>query len=142
MQTDPDILRLAHFDPEALQELALDPRAYDFNHPVNKRPNYHFGQWDPQHLDTKGRYRRFVVQQVTLDALMRRLIQAEDIPAEERLLEAAAVLAGTILMASGVCGWVSRQACTWRQASSSTQLPNFTMRPVSSASGMKCWGRR
>ena len=50
-------------------ELALDPRAYDFDHPVNKRPNYHFGQWDPHAIDPRGFYHRFVVQQVTLDAL-------------------------------------------------------------------------
>ena len=41
--TDSDLLRSACFDPAALDELAFDPRAYDFDHPVNKRPNYHFG---------------------------------------------------------------------------------------------------
>jgi len=49
--TDPSILREAFFDPDLLDELAVDPRAYDFDHPVNKRPNYHFGQWDPHLLD-------------------------------------------------------------------------------------------
>ena len=49
--------------------MALDPRAYDFDHPVNRRPNYHFGQWDPHHIDNRGYYSRFVLQQVTLDAL-------------------------------------------------------------------------
>ena len=62
-QTDDDILRAAHFDPVVLDELAIDPRAYDFDHPVNKRPNYHFGQWDPHQIDGQGRYTRFVVQQ-------------------------------------------------------------------------------
>jgi hypothetical protein len=71
-ETDEDLLRQACFTPTLLDELAIDPRAYDFDHPANKRPNYHFGQWDPHHLDNQGRYRRFVVQQVTLDALMRR----------------------------------------------------------------------
>ena len=71
--TDPALLEAAWFDPKLLDELAIDPRAYDFNHPVNKRPNYHFGQWDPHHLDGQGRYRRFVVQQVTLDALLERV---------------------------------------------------------------------
>ena len=84
--------------------IALDPRAYDFDHPANKRPNYHFGQWDPHLIDNSGRYRRFVVQQVTLDALMRRLTDTTDIPYDELLLEAASVLAGTILMASGISG--------------------------------------
>ena len=75
----------AYFDPDLLDELAIDPRAYDFDHPANKRPNYHFGQWDPHHIDNKGRYRRFVVQQVTLDALMRRLTDTPDIPRDELL---------------------------------------------------------
>ena len=48
--TDPAVLEAAWFDPKLLDELAIDPRAYDFNHPANKRPNYHFGQWDPHHL--------------------------------------------------------------------------------------------
>ncbi len=68
--TAPAILADAYFDPELLDELAFDPRAYDFDHPVNKRPNYHFGQWDPHHIDNRGRYRRFVLQQVTLDTLL------------------------------------------------------------------------
>jgi hypothetical protein len=103
-ETEDDLLRQACFDPDLLDELAIDPRAYDFDHPANKRPNYHFGQWDPHHIDNKGRYRRFVVQQVTLTALMRRLSDTADIPAGELLFEAAAVLAGTILMASGISG--------------------------------------
>lgn len=106
-ETDEDLLRSAHFDLGLLNELAADPRAYDFDHPANKRPNYHFGQWDPHHIDNQGRYRRFVVQQVTLDALMQRLLPEAGVaaPAEELEFEAAAVLAGTILMASGVSGW-------------------------------------
>lgn len=102
--TDAALLDAAGFDPELLDELAVDPRAYDFNHPVNKRPNYHFGQWDPHLLDDRGRYRRFVVQQVTLDALLERIRSVHDIPRDELLFEAAAVLAGTILMASGTSG--------------------------------------
>jgi len=102
--TDDNILRAAHFDPALLAELAFDPRAYDFDHPVNKRPNYHFGQWDPHHIDNAGRYRRFVIQQVTLEALMARVDEGQDAPYEQLLFEAAAVLAGTILMASGISG--------------------------------------
>ena len=102
--TDEEILRAACFDPEQLEELAIDPRAYDFDHPANKRPNYHFGQWDPHQINRQGRYRRFVVQQVTLDALMQRLTDASQLPPEEVLFEAAAVLAGTVLMASGISG--------------------------------------
>ncbi|MEX0819030.1 MAG: hypothetical protein WD070_05545 [Pirellulaceae bacterium] len=102
-QTDDDILRTACFDPQVLDELAIDPRAYDFDHPVNKRPNYHFGQWDPHHIDQQGRYTRFVLQQATLDALMQRLDSGEA-PLDELMVEAAAVLAGIILMGAGISG--------------------------------------
>ncbi len=60
---------------DALDELAFDPRAYDFNHPVNRRPNYHFGTWDQHLIDNKGRYRRFVIQQCTFDAVLARIEQ-------------------------------------------------------------------
>src|SRR6185437_3263445 len=90
---------------------ALDLRAYDHNHPVNRRPNYVFGEWDPHHLDNSGRYRRYVVRKITLDGLLDRVNQKENLPPlpggaprQERLFEAAAVLAGTILMAVGVTG--------------------------------------
>ncbi|MDA1053420.1 MAG: hypothetical protein O3C40_23475 [Planctomycetota bacterium] len=102
-QTDEDILRTAFFDPQVLEELAIDARAYDFDHPVNKRPNYHFGQWDPHHIDNQGRYTRFVIQQVTLDALMQRL-DSDAAPLCELMVEAAAVLAGIILMGAGISG--------------------------------------
>src|SRR5205823_8914704 len=105
-ETDPDLRHEAGFDPALLDELALDPRAYDHHHPVNKRPNYVFGEWDPHHLDGQGRYRRFVVRQCTLDALLERVNAAD--PAgphrAEYLHEAACVLAGTVLMAAGVSG--------------------------------------
>lgn len=102
--TDENLLRQACFFPHRLEELAIDPRAYDFDHPANKRPNYHFGQWDPHQIDHHGFYRRFVVQQITLDALMRRLTEETQLPADELKFEAAAVLAGTVLMASGISG--------------------------------------
>jgi hypothetical protein len=104
--TDPDILSRAWFDFEHLEEIALDPRAYDFDHPANRRPNYHFGQWDPHLLDKSQCYSRFVLQQITLDALLSRY-EEPGLPASERevrLFEAAAVLAGTMLMASGTSG--------------------------------------
>ena len=103
-ETDEDILRRAGFDLEMLEELAVDPRAYDFDHPVNQRPNYHFGQWDPHQIDNSGFYRRFVIQQVTIDALLARVHEYSTSPRHELLTEAAAVLAGTILMASGITG--------------------------------------
>ena len=103
-----DILRAASLEPDQMIEVAIDPRAYDFDHPVNRRPNYHFGGWDERSIDLEGRYNRFVVRAVTLSALQSRLDesagqnQAVD---AELLEEAASVLAGTMLMASGISGW-------------------------------------
>lgn len=102
--TPEELLERAWFRLERLEELALDPRGYDFEHPVNRRPNYHFGCWDPHRLDQRGYYCRYILQQVTLDALSQRVQSAGDIPREELLFEAAAVLAGTMLMGSGVTG--------------------------------------
>lgn len=116
-ETNPQILRAAFFDPQRLEELAIDPRAFDFDHPINKRPNHHFGQWDEHQIDQKGYFSRFIIHQVTLDALLERVERDsqpptevdEDprrrpIPREQLMEEAGAVLAGTILMASGVSG--------------------------------------
>jgi hypothetical protein len=102
--TDPEILRAASFDPARLVELALDPRAYDFDHPVNRRPNYHFGSWDERRIGEDGHYERFVVRQVTLDALLSRVEEDSVNNRDELLVEAASVLVGTILMASGISG--------------------------------------
>ncbi len=115
-QTDPQILKEAQFDPEKLDELAIDPRAFDFDHPINKRPNHHFGQWDEHQIDGSGFYRRFIIHQVTLDSLLSRVEDemagssigdsAENAQQtrDELVWEASAVLAGTMLMASGVSG--------------------------------------
>jgi len=107
-QTDPHLLRAAHFDPEKLSELAIDPRAFDFDHPINQRPNHHFGQWDEHAIDGSGFFRRFIVHQVTLDALLERVdsmaVENPEISPEEALHEASAVMAGTMLMASGISG--------------------------------------
>jgi hypothetical protein len=112
--TDPGILQDAYFDPDLLDELAVDMRGYDFGHPADKRPNYIFGEWDPHHIDNQGRYRRFIVRQVVLEGLLRRVEEQgagaggqrseSEVPAPDLLWEAAAVLAGTILMAAGVSG--------------------------------------
>ena len=92
------------FDLSLLEELAVDPRAYDFDHPVNKRPNYLFGQWDLGKLDNAGRCRRFIVQQISLDAMLERVEHRGSLQYEEMIYEAAAVLAGTILMGSRISG--------------------------------------
>lgn len=108
-QTDPHILRAAHFDVSRLNELALDPRAFDFDHPINQRPNHHFGQWDEHTIDGQGYFRRFIVHQVTIDALLDRVESCKNDPEtlidhDEAMIEASAVMAGTMLMASGVSG--------------------------------------
>lgn len=118
-----DLLDEAQLDLNALEELAFDPRAYDHNHPANRRPNYVFGEWDPHHIDSQGRYSRFVVRQTILDLLLRRIAEGRtlnfkldpktknyyaefSVPWDdsERIFESAAVLAGTTLMATMLCG--------------------------------------
>jgi hypothetical protein len=130
--TDPDILHQAWFDPKLVEELALDPRAYDFDHPASKRPNHHFGQWDLHRVDNRGFYRRFVLQQVTLDALLSRVNsppgnnggrEGTAATRDERMFEAAAVLAGTILMASGTTG--NGPACHSSDVTLSNLLPHI-----------------
>ncbi|MBP5622700.1 MAG: hypothetical protein J6X44_11875, partial [Thermoguttaceae bacterium] len=103
--TDQDILQDALFDPQNLRELSVDPRAYDFDHPVNRRLNYSFGTWDDRCIDENGYYRRFIVHRATLDAIMSRVWdEKNDELRSEYEYEAASVLAGTMLMGSGVCG--------------------------------------
>ncbi|MFM7109488.1 MAG: hypothetical protein ACKOZU_13000, partial [Planctomycetaceae bacterium] len=104
------LLRQADFDPAALEELAIDPRAFDFLHPAASRPNYLFGLWDPARIDEQGRYRRMVIQQATLDGILAWPDRAAAVGApspeldEEHRRESAAVLAGVVLMASGLSG--------------------------------------
>jgi hypothetical protein len=130
--TRPDILRQAWFEPDQVLEIALDPRAYEFDHPASKRPNHHFGQWDPNSVDNRGYYRRFVLQQVTLDALLARVHaerikdrknQEPDACSSIHLFESAAVLAGTILMASGISG--NGPGCHGSDVTLSTLLPHI-----------------
>jgi hypothetical protein len=101
---DPGLLRDAYFDPALLDELAVDPRGYDFSHPADKRPNYCFGEWDPDHIDSKGYYRRFVLRHVTLEGLAKRIDNPGDVSREELLYEAACVLVCTMLMGAGTSG--------------------------------------
>ncbi|HIK94354.1 MAG TPA: hypothetical protein EYG03_20620 [Planctomycetes bacterium] len=103
-QLPEDMTAPAHFSLEHLDELSLDIRAHDHLHPVNKRTNYMFGEWDPEVIDTKGFYRRFIIRRIILDSLQRWMDVSTEIPEEERLFDASAVLAGTILMASAISG--------------------------------------
>ena len=93
----------ADFDLSMLEELAVDPRAFDFLHPAASRPNYLFGLWDPDRIDGRGWYRRLVVQQATLEGI-RSWSEQPGAPSHERLHEASAVLAGVLLMAAGLSG--------------------------------------
>jgi hypothetical protein len=107
-RTEPILLEEACFDPDRMDELAFDPRAHDHFHPINKRPNVLFGEWDPHTIDNAGYFRRFVLRQMTLDTLLTWVDPPDAVAAagdrSERLFEAAAVLAGTILMGAGVSG--------------------------------------
>ena len=105
------LLRQADFDLALLEELAFDPRAFDFLHPAASRPNYLFGLWDPARIDGQGFYRRMVVQQATLDGILSWadasvMSPSDREPSRQAQLrrESAAVLAGVILMASGLSG--------------------------------------
>lgn len=100
-----DILHDSYFDLDNLEELVLDQRAYDHLHPVNKRTNYLFGEWDPHRIDNRGFFRRFVVRQIILDSLQGWIDDKKSRTARaERLFDAAAALCGTMLMASSVSG--------------------------------------
>ena len=106
--TDAHILRAAEFSLERLKELAVDERAFDFDHPINQRPNHHFGQWDDDTINLDGYFERFILHAVTLEALLDRVAacEAEDppVPRDEAMVEAASALACTMLMGSGIAG--------------------------------------
>ena len=99
-----DLLEQSHFRLRMLDELAVDVRAHDHMHPVNKRTNYMFGEWDPHVIDVKGDYRRFVVRKIILDALCDWVEEDGQGARKERLFDAAAALCGTMLMASSISG--------------------------------------
>ena len=107
-KTDEHILRAAEFSLDRLQELSIDPRAFDFDHPINQRPNHHFGQWDDDTISLDGYFERFIFHAVTLEALLDRIdacgAESPPVPYSEALLEAASALACTMLMGSGIAG--------------------------------------
>lgn len=103
--TPEDILIDSHFQLSQLKELSLDQRAYDHMHPMYKRTNYMFGEWDPHQIDISGKYTRFVLRSIVLDALFDWIEKAsQKQPREAVIFEASAVLCGTILMASTISG--------------------------------------
>jgi len=103
-ETPDDVLSASYFDLSCLDELAIDVRAHDHEHPMNKRTNYMFGEWDPHQIDNKGQYRRFVVRKIILDLLLQWMQEFSHVPDEELLYDASATLCGTMLMASSVSG--------------------------------------
>jgi hypothetical protein len=103
-ETPPEILAEAHFDLSQVDELALDVRAHDHTHPVTKRTNYTFGEWDPHRIDLKGHYTRFVIRKIVVDSLLAWMREQKKLSASERLYDASAVLCGTMLMASAISG--------------------------------------
>lgn len=103
-QVPEELLGAAYFNPQHLDELSLDPRAHDHLHPVNKRTNYIFGEWDPHLIDNQGFYRRFVLRKIILESLLNWMDSQDEMDDDEALFDAAAVLSGTILMASSISG--------------------------------------
>ena len=63
-----------------------------------------FGEWDPHRIDNNGFYRRFILRKIIVDAMVNWIELQTDLPLEERLHDAAAVLCGTMLMASSISG--------------------------------------
>ncbi len=117
-QTPADMLDEAEYHPDQMVELAVDLRTYDDRHPVFKRTNYLFGEWDPEshHAgglsrlddagddDSAGDYTRFVLRRPVLAAILRWVEQDGDGSPAERLFDGSAALAGTVLMAAAVSG--------------------------------------
>lgn len=103
-ETPREILADSYFDLDRMEELAIDIRAHDHMHPVNKRTNYMFGEWDPHQINTGGFYTRFIIRQIILDALLCWMEKEKEVPREELLYDASAVLCGTALMASSISG--------------------------------------
>ncbi|MCA8982130.1 MAG: hypothetical protein KDA76_00090 [Planctomycetaceae bacterium] len=102
-----EVIATTHFELSRLRELAVDIRSYDYNHPVFKRTNYLFGEWDPHQIGLDGFYHRFIVRQVILDALLNWVEtqrRYEKVSYDEALFDASAALSGTILMASSISG--------------------------------------
>ncbi|MEM9702448.1 MAG: hypothetical protein AAF907_08395, partial [Planctomycetota bacterium] len=109
-----DMLDEAEFQQDRMAELAIDLRTYDDRHPVFKRTNYLFGEWDPESHRAAGTdgdedpaagdYTRLVLRRPVLAAILKWVEQDGDGSAEERLFDGSAALAGTILMATAVSG--------------------------------------
>ena len=103
-ETPAELFEESHFQKSHLDELAIDLRAHDHLHPVNKRTNYMFGEWDPHVMDVRGDYRRFIIRKIIVDALQDWIDSEGSRQRGERLFDAAAALCGTMLMAASISG--------------------------------------
>src|SRR5262249_28186397 len=72
--------------------------------PATRRRTSFCGGGPPPPPDNGARSRRYVARQVTLDAILDRVVRPGGLNRGELLFEGAAVLAGTLLMATGVSG--------------------------------------
>ncbi|GEM_PF-1611391 len=102
--TDDSLKQAFFFQIENLEEIALDPRGLDQEHPACFRPNYQFGLWDPHSLNDRGYFRRLVLHDLPLEIALRWANQGPHSPHADPWFEAAAVLAGTMLMGASVWG--------------------------------------
>jgi hypothetical protein len=100
----PTLTEPSHFAISRMEELCIDVRSHDHLHPVNKRTNYVFGEWDPDTINVKGYYTRFVIRRLILDALNNWVEAGGGRGKQNRLEDASIVLAGTVLMAAAISG--------------------------------------
>ena len=114
------VLHNANFDLSRVNELSLDLRPYDHDHPVFKRTNYLFGEWDPHLIDGHGYYHRFVIRHIILQALIDWVEDQTD--QVEAIFDAGAVLCGTMLMASAISG--DGPACHHSEVTLGSLLPS------------------
>ena len=104
-QTPEEYLSRGYVSLDSLHEICIDPRAYDCLNPAYKRTNYIFGEWDPNCIGLDGLYHRYVIRKLVIDSLIEWIDTGEkEIGKEEVLYDCAAILCGTILMASSVSG--------------------------------------
>jgi len=70
-QSRSGILTTGRFEPvgrgrsirKLLDDLQSNAAGLRYGHPVNRRPNYVFGEWDPHHIDNRGAIVRYVARQ-------------------------------------------------------------------------------
>ncbi len=93
---------------DAITEIAVDPRVYDYLHPAWHRPGHVFGEYDPERVSVSGYYERFVIRAWLLEAARayRRHYLDGNAGVQEELVDyqAGVGLAATALLAVAVSG--------------------------------------